>query len=54
MALLADGDRKGARFHFRKAVDTHVVFYLDHHWSKAFLSRLDTDPNWPPWLPKGQ
>lgn len=54
MALLARGDRTGARAHFRKAVDTHVVWYVDHTWSRAFLSRLDADPNWPPWLPNGR
>lgn len=54
MALLVDGDRKGARAHFQKAVDTHVVWYVDHTWSGAFLSRLDADPNWPPWVPKGK
>jgi tetratricopeptide (TPR) repeat protein len=54
MALLAQGDRDAARVHFRKAVDTHVVWYVDHSWSLAFLSRMDVDPNWPSWLPKGQ
>lgn len=54
MALLSRGDRNGARNHFRKAVDTHVVWYVDHTWSLAFLSRLDADPTWPTWLPKGK
>jgi serine/threonine protein kinase len=51
MALLAIGDRDGARSHFRHAVDTHVVWYVDHTWSRAFLARLEADPNWPPWIP---
>jgi tetratricopeptide (TPR) repeat protein len=54
MALLSQGDRNGARTHFRKAVDTHVVWYVDHTWSLAFLSRLDADPTWPQWLTKGK
>ena len=54
MATLARGDRVGARAHFQNAVDTHVVWYVDHTWSLAFLSRLDADPNWPSWLPNGQ
>lgn len=51
MALLANGDRDGARDHFRHAADTHVVWYVDHTWSRAFLARLDADPNWPRWIP---
>lgn len=52
MALLADGDRDGARIHFRRAVETHVVWYVDYTWSLAFLSRMDADPEWPRWIPK--
>jgi len=54
MALLAQGDRHAARVHFQKAVATHVLWYVDHTWSLAFLSRMDADPNWPSWLPKRQ
>jgi serine/threonine protein kinase len=52
MSRLADGDRDGAREHFRRSVDTHVVWYVDHTWSRAFLARLEADPNWPPWIPR--
>jgi hypothetical protein len=51
MSLLADGDRAGARTHFQRSVDTHVFWYVDHCWSRAFLSRLDADPHWPRWIP---
>jgi hypothetical protein len=49
---LAEGDRAGAREHFQKAVGTHdfweqIYFYS----SQMFLSRLDKDPTWPPWIP---
>ncbi|HEY3244718.1 MAG TPA: protein kinase [Phycisphaerae bacterium] len=52
MSRLADGDRNGARVHFQDAVNTHVIWYVDHTLSRAFLSRLDADPNWPPWIPQ--
>jgi tetratricopeptide (TPR) repeat protein len=54
MALLAGGDRAGARAHFRQAVDTHVFVYVDHTWSRAFLARLNADPNWPRWVPTAE
>jgi len=53
MSRLADGDRHGARVHFQHAVNTHVIWYVDHSLSRAFLSRLDADPKWPPWIPQG-
>ena len=52
MARLADGDRDGARLHFRRAVQTRVVWYVDYTWSLAFLSRMDADPDWPRWIPR--
>ncbi len=48
---LAEGDRKGARDHFQKAVDTRAVWIYDWAWSKLFLSRLQNDRKWPPWIP---
>jgi tetratricopeptide (TPR) repeat protein len=47
---LAKGDRAGARYHFQKAIDTR--YDCPHfYWSQMFLSRLEKDPRWPPWIP---
>ncbi|MCI0744869.1 MAG: protein kinase [Verrucomicrobia subdivision 3 bacterium] len=51
LTRLADGDRDGARKHFRASVATRVAIYFDYDWSGAFLARLEKDPNWPPWIP---
>lgn len=53
MALmkLADGNRVGAREHFRQSMATGVFNFYEYRWSRAFLSRMDKDPTWPPWIP---
>jgi hypothetical protein len=51
LALLSDGNRDGARTHFRQSVATRIHTFLDYVWSRAFLSRLEADPTWPPWIP---
>jgi len=48
---LADGDRAGARQHFRQTTSKGAFNSLDFDWSRAFLARLEQDPNWPPWIP---
>jgi serine/threonine protein kinase len=48
---LAEGNRAGARHHFQEAVRTRAVWIYPWAWSKMFLSRLETDPAWPPWIP---
>ena len=48
---LGKGDRAAARVHFQKAVATRVFTFVDYGWSRAFLARIDKDPNWPPWIP---
>jgi serine/threonine-protein kinase len=48
---LAEGDRPGARTHFRRSADTRVFIYWDYMWARAFLARLEQDPDWPPWIP---
>jgi serine/threonine protein kinase len=48
---LAEGDRAGAREHLRLAIASHVNGYVLYDWSPAFIKRLETDPNWPPWIP---
>jgi serine/threonine protein kinase len=48
---LARGDRAGAGNHFRMAADTRALWLYERDWSQMFLSRLDKDPRWPPWIP---
>jgi lipoprotein NlpI len=48
---LAEGDRSGAREHFRASVTNRVFHYFDYDWSRAFLARMERDANWPPWIP---
>jgi serine/threonine protein kinase len=48
---LAEGDRAGARRHFKESVATRVLNFLEYDWSRAFLARMETDPIWPPWIP---
>jgi hypothetical protein len=47
---LAEGDRKDAKDHFQKAVDTRAIWIVDWAWSKMFLSRLKNDDTWPRWI----
>ena len=51
LRVLADGDRAAAAEHFCAAVDTHVLTFYEHAWSRNFLARLEQDPTWPPWIP---
>ena len=51
MTKLADGNRAGAREHFRQCIATGVFRFYDYRWSRAFLSRMERDPTWPPWIP---
>jgi Tfp pilus assembly protein PilF len=48
---LAHGDRKAAREHFRKAVQTGGFEYDHYELCWAFLGRMEQDPRWPPWIP---
>jgi serine/threonine protein kinase len=48
---LAAGDRAGARAQFRLAVDTPAHGCICYDLSMVFLSRLDSTPGWPSWLP---
>ena len=47
---LAEGDRKGAKEHFQKCVDTKAFIYFDYTWARAFLKRMEEDPRWPRWI----
>ena len=51
MDELSQGHREAARNHFEEAVRTRVFIWLDYHWSKAFLGRMNADPEWPKWIP---
>jgi hypothetical protein len=47
---LAEGNRSAAKDHFARAVQTHVIPSYNLSYSLMFLTRLQTDPNWPPWI----
>jgi tetratricopeptide (TPR) repeat protein len=53
MMKLAEGDREGAKEHFDKAVKTRAWGWGEYDLSWVFLSRLEKDPKWPPWIPLG-
>jgi tetratricopeptide (TPR) repeat protein len=42
---LAEGDRAGAREHFRQAVETHMAFYYGTDLIRCILARMEKDPN---------
>jgi serine/threonine protein kinase len=52
MWRLANGDRTAAQEHFRKCVATRVFYSWHWPWARAFLSRMQKDPAWPPWITK--
>jgi serine/threonine protein kinase len=47
---LSQGDRQGAREHFRLSLATPVIRFYEYRWSRAFLRRMEADPNWPAWI----
>jgi hypothetical protein len=53
MMKLADGDRKGAKEHFDKAVKTRAAGWGEYDMSWVFQARLANDA-WPPWIPQGR
>lgn len=50
MMRLADGDRTGAIRHLRECSATGTVGYFDYEWARAYLERLDAEPDWPGWI----
>jgi serine/threonine protein kinase len=54
MTHLADGDRIGAKKHFDQVVETRATLWGTYDMSWVFLSRLEKDPTWPPWIQKGR
>jgi tetratricopeptide (TPR) repeat protein len=51
LTQLAEGNRRSARDHFRRAAATYAFFTVQYDWSRAFLARMQQDPAWPPWIP---
>jgi serine/threonine protein kinase len=49
---LSEGDRTAAREHFRMCVATRVFANWHWPWVRAFLKRMDEDPQWPRWIPQ--
>jgi hypothetical protein len=47
---LGNGDRDGARQHFRQCVATNYFMIAPHTWAQAFLARMEKDSAWPPWI----
>jgi hypothetical protein len=54
MTKLSEGDRKGAKEHFDKAIKTGATGWGEYDMSWVFQARLAKDPTWPPWIPKGR
>jgi hypothetical protein len=54
MTKLAEGDRKGAQEHFDKVINSRAYFWGIYDSSWVYRARLAKDPNWPPWISKGQ
>ncbi len=48
--LLSEGKREQAREHFEKAAGRRPIYTFDQIWSQAFLTRMQRDPRWPPWI----
>ena len=51
MMKLSEGRRAEAKRHFQESVNTRVYWFVEYVRSRAFLKRLERDPNWPPWIP---
>jgi len=49
---LSIGDRAGARDHWRKCVATRAFENWAWLWARAFLTRMERDRAWPPWIPQ--
>ncbi|HJT32914.1 MAG TPA: protein kinase [Pirellulales bacterium] len=52
LSRLSEGDRTAAQGHFRKCVATRVFANWHWPWVRAFLKRMDDDPQWPRWIPQ--
>jgi hypothetical protein len=54
MTRLSQGDRDGAKHHFRQAIETQSYSQITWTLSRLILARLEKDPGWPPWIPVRQ
>jgi hypothetical protein len=50
MTRLAARDREKAIEHLKACTDTVAVGNLSYEMARAFLIRMEADPNWPGWL----
>jgi tetratricopeptide (TPR) repeat protein len=53
LVRLSEGDRKGAREHLKKVVDTRFYAHTAYPYARVFLERLQDPvkyPNWPQWI----
>ncbi|MGI9471472.1 MAG: hypothetical protein ACR2NZ_08075 [Rubripirellula sp.] len=46
---LAAGKRRLAKQHFQLCVDLNQILTFDYGFAEAYLSKMNTDPNWPEW-----
>jgi tetratricopeptide (TPR) repeat protein len=51
MLFLSRGEREAAKQYFRRSKETGTHWWIGYQWSRAFLARLERDPQWPPWIP---
>jgi serine/threonine protein kinase len=51
LTRLAEGDRKGAREQFDKALNTSCPNILAYDLCIILSARMDRDATWPPWIP---
>ena len=47
---LGQGHRDDAKAAFQQGKETRVWHWVEYSWSRAFLARMEADPNWPPWI----
>lgn len=51
MKALSLGEREKAKRHFQQAIATRRIGWYNHSFAKRFLLRMETDPDWPDWIP---
>jgi serine/threonine protein kinase len=49
---LSEGDRTAAQEQFRNCLAMRVFDSWEWPWIRAFLKRMDQDPQWPRWIPQ--
>ena len=54
LKCIACGDRNGARQHFEACLQIPALESPGRSWTRAYLARMDRDPNWPDWIEKQQ